>query len=276
MPRRPSIDSSIAVSSPQTYEPAPTTSSIVRRRASPRSGDRLAASRRPRGRVLLAQVDVAALSLGELHRHQEPFEHQVRAELHDVAVLDRARLALVGVHDHDPRPGLAAHRLPLAPGGKARRRRGRPGRMPLARASTRSGGSCGGLAGVSGRLSPSEGPSFVKCVTGARHRPPRAPRARGRAGSCRRACRPARARSGRDRHLDHRHTVGRDLLCDGQQPVPAQARTHGPRAHPQRIERQAQERVQRDDLGHLSAPDPHVVGERVGELGVTGPTSRRM
>ena len=47
----------------------------------------------------------------------------------------------------------------------------------------------------------------------------------------------------------------------------AEARTDRPGADAQRVERKAQERVERDDLGDLSAADPHVIGERVGELG---------
>ncbi len=40
-----------------------------------------------------------------------------------------------------------------------------------------------------------------------------------------------------------------------------------PGAHPHRVDRHLQEGVERDDLVHLAAPDVHVVGERVRELG---------
>jgi hypothetical protein len=66
--------------------------------------------------VLLAQVDVRFVRLAEAHRHLEPFEEKVRAQLHDVPVLDRSRLAFVGVHDHDARPRLPPHGFPLEEG----------------------------------------------------------------------------------------------------------------------------------------------------------------
>ena len=70
----------------------------------------------PRGRVLLPQVDVALLRLGEAHGDKRSLEEEVRAELHHEPVLDRPGLALVGVHDDVARPGLSRDGLPLDPG----------------------------------------------------------------------------------------------------------------------------------------------------------------
>ena len=96
------------------YAPAPTTSSTGK----PARRDRLL-QHGPRGRVLLAQVDVGLVGLAEAHRRREPLEQELRAQLHHVAVLDRARLALVGVDDHDARGRLAPDGVPLAPGREA-------------------------------------------------------------------------------------------------------------------------------------------------------------
>ena len=96
------------------YAPAPTTSST----GSPRARDRLL-QHRPRRGVLLAQVDVGLVGLAEAHRRREPFEQELRPELHHVAVLDRARLAFVGVDDHDAWGLLAPDGVPLAPGGES-------------------------------------------------------------------------------------------------------------------------------------------------------------
>ena len=67
---------------------------------------------RPGGRVLLAQVDLAVLGLGEAHRDQDALEEEMRPELHHVAILDRPRLALVGVHDDVARARLGYGRPP--------------------------------------------------------------------------------------------------------------------------------------------------------------------
>ena len=81
--------------------------------------DRLAQDR-ARRRVFLAEVDVRLVRLAEAHRRLEPLEEELRAELQHVAILDRPRLALVSVDDHDARAGLLSHRRPLPPGRKAR------------------------------------------------------------------------------------------------------------------------------------------------------------
>ena len=54
---------------------------------------------RARRRVLLAEVDVALARIEDAHREHGRLEHEVRPKLHHVPVLDRPRLALVGVHD---------------------------------------------------------------------------------------------------------------------------------------------------------------------------------
>ncbi len=74
---------------------------------------------RARRCVLLAEVDVALGRLERPHREHRRLEHEMRPELHHVAVLDRPRLALVGVHDDVARARLARDRLPLDPGREA-------------------------------------------------------------------------------------------------------------------------------------------------------------
>ena len=70
-------------------------------------------------RVLVAQVDVDGVDADRPRGDQHAFEEAVRVALEVVAVLERAGLALVDVDRHQPRRGLGAHDLPLAPGGKA-------------------------------------------------------------------------------------------------------------------------------------------------------------
>ena len=69
--------------------------------------------------------------LGEGIAISDAFDEQVRAQLHDVAVLDRPRLALVGVHAR--RAGLARARRPptCARWGSRRRRSRRARRLQL-------------------------------------------------------------------------------------------------------------------------------------------------
>src|SRR5919106_1832495 len=62
------------------------------------------------------------------------------------------------------------------------------------------------------------------------------------------------------------HAVRRLLLAREQVPR-AQAVAHGADADADCLRRHLEERVERDDLVHLAAPDVHVVGDRVGELG---------
>jgi hypothetical protein len=68
----------------------------------------------------------------------------------------------------------------------------------------------------------------------------------------------------------HRREVAvadaRDRQLAGAGP-PAQAVADRSGAHADDVDRLAEERVERDDLVHLAAPDVHVIGERVCELG---------
>src|SRR5205085_7964680 len=67
-----------------------------------------------------AQIDV---NLRDSHRprgDEHAFEEAVRVALEVPAVLERARLALVDVHRHQARLGLAGDALPLAPDREAR------------------------------------------------------------------------------------------------------------------------------------------------------------
>ncbi|MGC0323523.1 hypothetical protein ABIG06_004152 [Bradyrhizobium sp. USDA 326] len=50
---------------------------------------------------------------------QHALDETVRIGFQIVAVLERAGLALVAIDRHQPRPGLAEHRAPFAPGGEA-------------------------------------------------------------------------------------------------------------------------------------------------------------
>ena len=103
------------------YAPAPTTSSSESPSSRPAARNSSSAcwSRVARGRVLLAEVDVALGRVEHPHREHRRLDHQMRPELHHVAVLDRPRLALVGVHDDVARARLARDRLPLHAGREA-------------------------------------------------------------------------------------------------------------------------------------------------------------
>ena len=70
-----------------------------------------------RHRVLAAQVDVAARAAGRIAGDRHRLDQRERIALDHDAVLERARLGLVGVADQVVRPGrLARHRLPLDAG----------------------------------------------------------------------------------------------------------------------------------------------------------------
>ena len=64
--------------------------------------------------VLLSQVDDRVLGLYEPRCDRHALDEQVRPQFHDVAVLDRARLAFVGVDDDDARPGVLDDGRPFA------------------------------------------------------------------------------------------------------------------------------------------------------------------
>ena len=113
-----------------------------RRRANRARGPAsIACCSRSRGqRVLAAHVDVALLApvayAGDRHRLDE----RERVVLHQHAVLERARLRLVGVADEVVRPDrVARHRLPLRARSGTPRRRGRAAWRPSLRAMTPCG-----------------------------------------------------------------------------------------------------------------------------------------
>ena len=86
--------------------------------------------------VLAADVDEDVLGLDPVRRDEAALEEAERDAQHDLAVLERPRLGLVGVDDEVVRLlellGLRDER-PLAPGREERRPRGRAGRRRRAR-----------------------------------------------------------------------------------------------------------------------------------------------
>ena len=134
-------------------------------------------SREPFARrgVLLADVDEPGGRVGEAHRDHHALEEEVRPQLHDVAVLDRPRLALVGVDDDVARRRLARDGLPLDPGREARAAEaGEAGRLqllddPLVRGELAEQLEAAPRRVVGERLvaapRPIAGPSLVACVT---------------------------------------------------------------------------------------------------------------
>ena len=71
-------------------------------------------------RVFVAQVDVDVLRLDRPRAQQHAFEEAVRIGLEEIAILEGAGLALVGVDRHEARRRLGAHQRPFAPGGETR------------------------------------------------------------------------------------------------------------------------------------------------------------
>ncbi len=217
------------------YAPAPITSSTAIPRAAIASTQ--ASTRR---RVLLAEVDVRLVRLAEAHRRLEPLQEELRAELHHVAILDRPRLALVGVDDHDARAGLLADGSPFSPGREAgaahpRQPGGFEPREHL-------------VLGQLGRPA-----DLVRLEQEAVRRVGDAADDLVAVEDDRREV--AVAEAG---HLDRA----------GAEPLPGAARVaDGAGAHTHRVDRHLQEGVERRDLVHVAVPQAHVVGERVGELG---------
>ena len=216
----------------------------------------------PGGRVLLAQVDEPLRRLREAHRDQHPLEHEVRPQLHHVAVLDRPGLALVRVHDHVARRRLPRDRLPLHPGREARAavadeaRRLQLGDDPVVRRE------CGEQLHPAARLvvrqrrirrGEIQGGAVVRAVHDGRL---------DRVAAGQHGCEIAVPQA-----LDAEHgDAARLLLLAREQVRGAQAVAHGADADADSIHRDAEERVEGGDLGNLAAPDVHVVGERVREL----------
>ncbi len=248
------------------YAPAPITSrmSSPSSRPAPRSSSSADSSRSPRPAVLLAQVDEPLGRLRDAHRDQHPLEHQVRPPLHHVAVLDRPGLALVGVHDHVPRPRLRADGLPLDAG--------------------RESGAA--VAGQARRLQ--LGDDRARLRQRAQHleaaarlrsrratRPPARARSTARRSSWERASGldPVAAQQHRGElavaealDAEHRDAV-RVFALPREEVLRAHAVADRPDADAHRVRRHLEERVERDDLVHLAAADVHPVGDRVRELG---------
>ena len=235
---------------PQARHPAPALHRLEHRRllaadvragaddeldVQPAGGDRLAEAR-TRGRVLLAQVDERVVGLAEAHRRRDSLEQQLRAQLHHVAVLDRPRLALVGVDDHDARRGLGADGRPLAEGREA----GAP------------------HPGETGRLQP--GQHLVRREVGGLPHLVRLGQPR---------VRPVRDAAD---DLVALHLYRREIaVADTGDLEPAvRAGAHavadGAGADARDVQRHLEKGVEGDDLVHLAAADVHVVGERVREL----------
>ena len=200
----------------------------------------------PRRRVLLPEVDVALVGLREPHRDLDPLDEQVRPQLHDVAVLDRPGLALVGVHDHDARAGVVAHGRPLPEGRESGAAvADEPGGLELGHDPV------GIERGRVARLVRREQVDRRTVIRRVRH---------GGHDLVAAHHRGSEVAVADARHLDR----ARALL---EQRAAAEAVADRPRADPDDVGRQAQVRVERGHLGHLAAADVHVVGERVRELG---------
>ena len=140
-PRLPSIDSKIAVSSPQMYAPAPRRISTSKAKPSPMTfvAEEPASAglrervleRVQRLRVLPAEVEVAPLAAGRVGGDGHRLDHRERIALHQLAVLERPRLGLVRVADEVVRAGrLPCDRLPLDARSGTRHRRDRPASSP--------------------------------------------------------------------------------------------------------------------------------------------------
>ncbi len=71
-------------------------------------------------RIFIAHVEVDAFGFDEMRRDQRAFEHAVRIALQVIAVLERARLALIAVDRHQARSGIRANKLPFLSRRKAR------------------------------------------------------------------------------------------------------------------------------------------------------------
>ena len=70
----------------------------------------------PHFRIFVADIKVRFSGLDDPRRDQHAFDKTVRIAFQIIAVLERARLALVGVDREQARRGLGAHQRPLASG----------------------------------------------------------------------------------------------------------------------------------------------------------------
>ena len=75
--------------------------------------------------ILVAQVDIDGVDANRPGGDDRAFEKAMRVALEVVAILERARLALVDVDRHQARSRFRRYDLPLAAGRESRRRRGR-------------------------------------------------------------------------------------------------------------------------------------------------------
>ena len=213
----------------------------------------------PRRRVLLAQVDPAFGGIHRAHRQHRRLEQEVRPALHDVAVLDRPRLALVGVDHDDARPRLAQHRFPLQAGGEARTAVAGEARLlqrsdhTVRRRKLAEELEAPASLVVRERLvrGVESEVAGVRAVDGLRHDPV-ADRVDRRELAVTEA-----------RHLDD----GSMLLQASEKVATAETVADRSGADADRVGSNLEERIERDDLVHLAAPDRHVVGERVRKLG---------
>src|SRR5690349_155616 len=74
----------------------------------------------PRSRIFVTDVDVDIGSIDDMRTDQHALDETMRIGLEIIAVLERTGFALVAVHGHQPRPGLAEYGAPFATGWKAR------------------------------------------------------------------------------------------------------------------------------------------------------------
>ena len=86
----------------------------------------------PAQRVFEAQIKVGRRRPGREAAEDDPFDHLMRIVFHQDAVIERARLALVGVDAHVDRAGMVlGQEGPLQPGRESPPRRGRAVRWTL-------------------------------------------------------------------------------------------------------------------------------------------------
>ena len=91
----------------------------VRRQARHLDLGNLLGQDRQHGGVFVAHVNVDVGCLDRPSRDQHPLKELMRIGFQIVAVLERARLALVAVDGHQPRTGRLPHEAPLATGREA-------------------------------------------------------------------------------------------------------------------------------------------------------------
>jgi len=74
-----------------------------------------------RKRILDADIEVSRRRLRGVAAQNNPFDHLMRIELHQVTIVKRPRFALVGIDAHVDRAGMVLRQeRPFEPGGEAR------------------------------------------------------------------------------------------------------------------------------------------------------------